>query len=369
MTSTTDVLMSFLGDLESGDFFFPELDNENVMEDFHSTDNLLSQSQTPFSKYNNFPSPSLTRDISTGSVCSWKDSPNSSDYISSDCGTNFETAYSPTDFSSSPFHSVMSNCIDLSGENVYVTNDTSSLNAIPQVKKVARIRKKKDAMKIKKKKLSAEEKMTTLVSILKNMRKTVQPATIPESKEILPSKSTAIDHEKKLPNFYLLAEGILVTVLSGTGCRPEDLMNTIEPTGTFYIPVLTSLFSLAHTIRSKSNLSAWVPVHESVDVFPERHCGVGQIAAASRCFSRTLSDIASDKIFRGGKISVNVKKSSVSFGNQLIAPFVWKCVHEDKSYQDVEFKGMIRCTFGESKISFAHVSFDAFTIIRQCKMA
>ena len=44
-----------------------------------------------------------------------------------------------------------------------------------------------------------------------------------------------------------------------------------------------------------------------------------------------------------------------------------KCQHTDANCGSIEFSGLIRCTFGPSKFSFVHISFDAFTIIRQCE--
>ena len=165
-----------------------------------------------------------------------------------------------------------------------------------------------------------------------------------------------------------MAEDFLSCIFSGknvNGCTPLDLTATIEHTGSLYVPALTSLFSLAHQKRTQCNLSAWAPVHEGVEIFPERHSGVGQIAAASRCFSRTLSDLMTEKALKGTEISVVVKRSAMSYNRQLIAPFVWKSKSTSEEFKDVEFSGLIRCVFGSSKFSFVHISFDAFTIIRQ----
>ena len=167
---------------------------------------------------------------------------------------------------------------------------------------------------------------------------------------------------------YIMAEDFLSCIFSAknvNGCTPLDLTATIEHSGSLYIPALTSLFSLAHHKRSQNNLSAWAPVHESVEIFPERHTGVGQIAAASRCFSRTLSDLITERTFKGTEISVMVKRSAMSYNNQLIAPFIWRCKQGNGEFKDIEFSGLIRCVQGTSKFSFVHISFDAFTIIRQ----
>ena len=225
-------------------------------------------------------------------------------------------------------------------------------------------RRKKDRTKVKKSKLTAEEKMQALVQILKNMRKTVDPPPSEECNDL------STKPERQLESTFTMAEDILLCIFSGRdldGCSPVHLGTSVESNASLYIPALASLFSLAQCKRNESNLSAWVPVSDGIDIFPERHIGVGQIAAASRCFARTLSDLLTANVYKSIQVSVVVKRTAMSRDKQLIAPFVCKCEHTGANYGNIEFTGLIRCNLGSSKFSFIHISFDALTVIRQCE--
>jgi hypothetical protein len=215
---------------------------------------------------------------------------------------------------------------------------------------------------MKKNKLTTEQKMSTLISMLKTIRKNSMPPS-PEPLNRFDSLPPTADEA------YDRAETFLSNMLSGNICKPEDLIQNVEPTAVLYIPALTSLFSLAHQRRSENRLSAWAPADRSLESFPDRHTGIGQIAAASRCFARVLSDIlpsSAPKSASPYKIGVHIKRSPMTFQNQIVAPFVWRCVPVNESDNSIDFTGLIRCNFLEKKISSAHITFDAFTIIRQC---
>lgn len=409
MSSTTDVLMSFLGDLDSEpDFFFPEIDNEMDLNNFDPNNlNLrLHQRNKPSSddistlvhaRVDNESPTGDSEGRSASSNSSTVESPGSSDYQSSNDSHIFRMnakypCKSIHDISEKdkPIRSKQRKrareydeddelrCYDSLPERrqygAAMRNSSMvnvSLNEESQTTTIKKKEKKKKGVeqvaKVKKNKLSAEEKMQTLVEILKNMRKTVEPPPPSTDIPVTPNGPVATTQVESASS---MAEDFLMCIFSGksqNGCTPLDLHTVVEPNGSLYIPAVASLFSLAQYKRSQSALSAWAPVNEGVEIFPERHTGVGQIAAASRCFARTLSDLITEKVYKQTQVSITVKRPAMSHKSQLIAPFVWKCTHSDKSIKDVEFSGLIRCHYGVSKFSFVHVSFDAFTIIRHCE--
>jgi len=361
MTSTTDVLMSFLGDLDSEpDFFFPDpdVDNDMNLNNFDGDDKLEHMFREKGGDIISIGCGRNDSESSTGS-------PSSLDYDA------IELPYDMTEMvrdDEDRDHDLI-NVIpskkrerhdDYASNAIYITNDRCM--KFPKLKK----KKGKHTPKVKKAKLTVEEKMRSLVQILKNMRKTIDR---PPSQEVSIDEPT-LAPESQLDSAFSMAEDFLFCVFSGksrSGCTPNDLSDSVESNGTLYVPALASLFSLAQSKRSENNLSAWAPVSDGVEIFPERHFGVGQIAAASRCFARTLSDLITEDVYKNTEASIVVKRTAMSHGNQLIAPFVWKCKRTESNSEGIEFSGLIRCTVGSSKFSFVHISFDAFTIIRQCE--
>ena len=360
--STSDVILSFLGDLDQEpDFFFPDLDAEAFNDDGfeiaaapvknHSFSNTM---ETDFR---------FMQPLSIGGTY------DSDDGISDD--------FNPFVTPNSSFHVYASqqpiSSYSSSETSAYTSSDTSASEdsgsdseTSPAPVKVLhqRLQATKSSVKLKKKKknkMSVGEKVTTLVTILKSMRKVSCPVYSPDS----PGIERLPETEQTLEEAYQRAEAFLAGLLSGDLCRPENLTNNFEPCGSVYIPALTSLFSLAHQRRIESKLSAWAPIEKS-ETFPDRHSGIGQVAAASRCFSRVLTDLLPGSGSRSTSINVQIKRTAMSFRNQLIAPFNWRCSSTDGTHKSVEFSGLIRCNFSQSKISFAHISFDAFTVIRQC---
>ena len=354
--STADVILSFLGDLDhEPDFFFPDLDAEAFTDENFADAPTVSMTNAGFSQMEmgmkfqmqpQFGSVSYESSNPDGSEDSYDDNffvtPN----------TQFNNIFenqSPISSYTSPETSASE---DSSSDSESSPVPAKTLRQTQQAtKSVSKLKKKK---KIK---MTVAEKVTTLVTILKGIRKASQPVS--------PVSETLSDSNLSLDEAYQRAELFLAGMLSGDLSRPEDLTNTFEPFGSLYIPALTSLFSLAHQRRAESKLSAWAPVEKS-ETFPDKHSGAGQVAAASRCFSRVLSDLLPGSGARSSMINVEVKRSAISFRNQLIAPFTWRCLSRDGSHKKVEFSGLIRCNFAQSKISFAHISFDAFTVIRQC---
>lgn len=373
MTSTTDVLMSFLGDLDNEpDFFFPDHDDVDNGIDLNNFDG--GESISPFcSRTASNSKLDQTLGDKVARLPSWSES----DGIRSRKHSVGENDYS---FSTSP-SSVEYECIELPYEMTQIIDDDGKISSSrvkrerPHIThdstsesvrstKMPRLRRKKDKLKVKKSKLTAEEKMQSLVQILKNMRKTVDPP----APEVVDDPATG--PERQLESSFSMAEDFLLCIFSGKcldGCTPVHLNTCVEPNASLYVPALASLFSLAQYKRSESNLTAWAPVSDGIDIFPERHMGVGQIAAASRCFARTLSDLITENTYKSTEASVVVKRTAMSHGKQLITPFIWKCRHTGVKSGGIEFSGLIRCTLGPSKFSFVHISFDAFTIIRQCE--
>jgi len=357
MASTTDVILSFLGDLDNEpDFFFPDLDAD--------TDAFIGG----FSNHGS--SASLKHNAHSFSFVPGSEMLSSYDdedsYSAGYMGSSSENVFSNT--SSSDSEGASSD--DMASDSEVATPVVVKKSA-PMTKEKAT--KSSTKLKKKKKKLSVEEKVVALVAILRKMRGNLKPDQ-QQQKQVSPPPSPPSQpvrelgsYERTIDEAYDSAEYFLKNMLACNGsCQPADLANYIEMTASLHVPALSSLFSLAQSRRSENKLSAWAPASKAVEQFPERHSGVGQIAGASRSFTRIVADLVTERGLRSAEVSVKVKRSTVSFGNQLIAPFVWKCTRTDGA-RDVEFSGLIRCTFGQSKISFVHVSFDAFTIIRQCE--
>jgi hypothetical protein len=343
--STADVILSFLGDLDhEPDFFFPDLDAEAF------ADENFADSPVPHIGMG----AKLNVNQKAGSMSCDTSSPE---------GSTESYDFNPFVTPSTSFNYVFENQLPLSpysSPETSASEDSSSDSDTPPVPEYLHRQKQqatKTVSKMKKKKMTVSEKVTTLVTILKGMRRSMQPSS--------PILETDPQSNVTLDEAYRRAELFLAGILSGDLARPEDLTNNFETSGSLYIPALTSLFSLAQQRRAQSRLSAWAPVEKS-DSFPDKHSGVGQVAAASRCFSRVLSDLLPGSGAKSSMITVQINRSAISFRNQLIAPFIWRCLSRDGSHKNVEFSGLIRCNFAQSKISTAHISFDAFTIIRQC---
>ena len=342
--STTDVILTFLGDLDNEpDFFFPDIETDAFIADFERDSHSPSKSISSHLKLN--------------------DNFFSYDHLNSPISDDDYTIKTVPASSSSD------------SDMVSAENSESDESPVFAENKLKRKREPKTALiKTKKKKLTIEEKIFSLVSILRKMRKNI-PTNINNDQMksnlntsfVAESSRTYGLYEKSIEEAYNTAENFLNTIFSGKSCQPDLVSNSVELTGSLFVPALSSLFNLTQKKKSQKNLSAWAPYNKSLDTFPEKHTGIGQIAAASRCFSRILSDLLPDITVDSSAIEVKIKKSAMASGNQLIAPFFWKCSNKIDSKKLIEFSGLIRCTFGQSKISFVHISFDAFTILRQCE--
>jgi len=215
----------------------------------------------------------------------------------------------------------------------------------------------------KKSKNETDEKISNVVSLLQKYK-------IKREQDLELEKSKA-SRRFKFNNSVTIAEAFLKSVLGCTSsATPVELLKLASPTATFQSKALSSLVAQAQSKKAQLKLSAWCPVNQSVSLFPESHTGIGQIAASSRGFSSAMCDIISQTVLNKLKFSVTIPKdSSVTskYGDQLSSPFVWKSEGMlALGYpEELEFNGLIRCSFVREGISSAYISFDACKIIRQ----
>ena len=119
-------------------------------------------------------------------------------------------------------------------------------------------------------------------------------------------------------------------------------------------------------VRSKNlNCSA-----SASSFFPEQHSGIGQVNAAIRGFQGAMSDILSHSVFQKVKFisKINQRAAVVpDFKDQISAPFTWKTEGMiSLGYSnELEFNGLIYCSFCKEGISSANLSFDVCTLVRQ----
>ena len=215
-------------------------------------------------------------------------------------------------------------------------------------------------------KSSAEDKIASVVSLLQKYK-------IKREEEIAYEKTRAT-RRFKFGNSIGIAETFLQSVLGCTNpSTPNDLLKLSSPSATFQSKALSSLVAQAQDKKNQMKLSAWVPVKQATSQFPEIHTGVGQIAASSRAFSSAISDFLTHSTMHKLKFSVSISKESTissKYGDKISAPFVWKSegMIALGFPEELEFNGLIRCSFVREGISQAQLFFDACKIVRQCQI-
>jgi len=150
---------------------------------------------------------------------------------------------------------------------------------------------------------------------------------------------------------------------------PADLLRCANVTSVLSSKSLSSFVSLSQSKHARQRLTAWAPLKNSA--FPEVHTGIGQVSAASRGFSSAIRDLISPSIIEKLTFSVQIDAASViSVSDKLSASFSWRSVGVTTMGfpQELEFNGLIRCSFVPEGLADATVLFDACKLVRQTEM-
>ena len=212
----------------------------------------------------------------------------------------------------------------------------------------------RESIEMKKAKQSPEEKVVTLVSMLRLSRQ---------------KKESTVPYRNSDP--IGTAEALLKGVLTSKTANAKDLLKVFAPTAAFSSTGVSSLHAQAQLKRAQMQLNAWMPSKQVSLAFPERHSGVGQITGAARTFISSIQDLLPIQVANKVQFSVDVVKDSVVISpeaDQLASQFSWRSVGLVALGQasEIEFNGLIRCSFGKDGVSSASISFDACSPVRQC---
>jgi len=215
--------------------------------------------------------------------------------------------------------------------------------------------KERETIETKKAKQTPEEKVVCIVSMIRNIKK----------------KSVSVSDSYRHPDPQGTAENLLRAIIGSKSTNPQELMGIFSPTGVLNCKSISSLYSEAQSKRDQMNLSAWMPAKQSVKTFPCQHKGVGQISGAARTFVSSMCDLLPARIVSKVQFSTAVLNESVIIsadGDQLAANFTWRSVGliAQGMKNELEFNGLIRCTFGKDGVSNATVSFDVCKPVRAC---
>ena len=169
------------------------------------------------------------------------------------------------------------------------------------------------------------------------------------------------------------AQKLLSLLLSSKQTTVLDFRTICSPSMMLMSRPLSSLHEEIRWARTQMHLSAWsVPRENSVIDFPEVHHGIGQVSAAARSFLSLMSDLLSPSLVQhihfDASVSPEGKKNVIvtARGDHLTAPFTWKSdgMRAMGFPEELEFNGLIRCSFGKDGISKCTVSYDGCTIVR-----
>jgi len=216
--------------------------------------------------------------------------------------------------------------------------------------------KERETIETKKAKQTPEEKVVCIVSMLRSIKK---------------KSSVLVADSYREPDPQGAAENLLRSIIGSKTSNAQELMGIFAPTGVLNCKSISSLFSEAQSKRNKMNLSAWMPAKYSVQNFPSQHKGVGQISGAARTFVSSMCDLLPARIVSKVQFSTSLSSESVivsAGGDQLAANFTWRSVGlvAQGIKNELEFNGLIRCTFGKDGVSNATISFDVCKPVREC---
>ena len=167
-------------------------------------------------------------------------------------------------------------------------------------------------------------------------------------------------------------EKFLSYVLCSKSTNHQDLIKVCSTSAVFQCKALSSLHHFAQAQRSQLNLCAWMPVHSSLQTYPEKHSGIGQISGANRVFMSSIDDLLPTSLTSKISFSLSIDQTSVVVSatyDQVTAQFTWRSVGLTAlGYaHEIEFTGLIRSSFCKDGICSAWISFDSCQIVRLCK--
>ena len=205
----------------------------------------------------------------------------------------------------------------------------------------------------KKNKQTVEDKMRVVCKLMKTVRELKKTKTKPNT-----------------PDPVGTAESLLNSFLTTKSANAKDLLNIFAPIAVLNSTGVSSLHTQAQLKRTQMQLNAWIPSIQP-NPFPEKHSGVGQIAGAARTFMSSILDLLPIQVANKVHFSAALVKDSVVLspeGDQLASQFSWRSAGLVALGQasEIEFNGLIRCSFGKDGVSSASISFDACALVRQC---
>jgi len=210
----------------------------------------------------------------------------------------------------------------------------------------------------KKSKQTVEEKMATVCQMLRATREL--------------KRNLSVQPKYRNPDPIGTVEAILRALLGSKTTSQNDLLKLFSPSGVLNSTALASLHAQAQLKRAQMNLVAWMPapLMQSLSVCPEKHTGVGQIAGAARTFVNSISDLMTNSIAAKVQFVTELHRDSVvisNTGDQFASQFTWKSTGlvAQGMAGELEFNGLIRCSFGKEGVSSCAISFDACTPVRK----
>lgn len=386
--SCSDILLSFLSDVGedwTDSFIFPdtELSTINVDDYLNKSDYAVETTACATASVSAYPSAPFTP--TSAAACA---SPNTTIHIDQSCSADdkeFNDALDLFDFGDDEFstgistdemfaacastphtaslEAILSTPQQVSGKRSFSESTTSSECSTDSSSAVSN---SDNNMPPKKTKISVNEQISSVCGLLRKYR-------VHKTKEDAKAKLLA-QRRFRYANPIGTAESYLQALFNATPTSPQDLLKLSSSTATFSCKALSSLVAQSQSKKAMKKLSAWMPVNsQSAKEFPESHSGIGQIAAASRAFVSGMGDIVSQSLMGKMKFNVSIQRDSAitsRFGDRLSAPFVWKSegLMAMGYPEELEFNGLIRCTFVKEGVATANVSFDACKIIRQQAM-
>jgi len=339
--SCSDILLSFLADAGEDwaeSFIFPEADGSIDVTDYLNKSDYVE----------------LERPVSPAS-CSSEEQ-----LVSEEDDRDFQDALDAFEFTEDEF---------AAGD--YLPFGLDSMQMMPSEAPTSSGSKRKaceefsEPVSKKASKLTPEEKIVNVVGLLQKYR-------VQRGIELAIEQKNAT-RRHRYSNPIGTAESYLQAILGSSPATPIDLMKLSSPSASLQSQSLASLVAQVQSQKAHMKLSAWMPVSQAISVFPETHNGVGQTAAASRGFASAMTDMISMPVMQNLKFSVSIPQGSAiisAYGDQLSAPFVWRSEGMvAMGYpEELEFNGLIRCSFVKEGVSAASVSFDACRLVRQTQM-
>ena len=214
-------------------------------------------------------------------------------------------------------------------------------------------RKRKGSYVCKKKtKLSPSQKVKSIVSMLKELQKKKL------SEGIIGSRYDPLD---TLNSFLIL---FLCTKM----VTAQNLLRYCSQYIQLSCKAISSLYHLKQKDKAYNAYSIVPPTNAS---FPVHHSGVGHVNVASRGFMNAIGELLAPMKLSNLTYKVDVPRHLAMLSwdkDQLTTPFFWSTEGMiSAGYPaEIEFSGLIRCTFKKKGILSVSMSFDPLILVRQC---